>query len=110
VRFIEERGLNEFFGDDGASDLGIIVQGGNYNALLRALERLGLADAYGRSQIPLYVMNVTYPVVPSEITRFCAGKRAVLLVEEGSPTSSSRTSRRCCARPTCRPPCTARTA
>jgi indolepyruvate ferredoxin oxidoreductase alpha subunit len=85
VRFIEAHGLNEFFGDDGEGDLGIIVQGGNYNALLRALERLGLADAYGRSQIPLYVMNVTYPVVPGEITRFCAGKRAVLLVEEGQP-------------------------
>jgi len=85
VRFIEERGLNEFFDADGERDLGIIVQGGNYNALLRALERLGLADAYGRSQIPLYVMNVTYPVVPAEVTRFCAGKRAVLLVEEGQP-------------------------
>jgi indolepyruvate ferredoxin oxidoreductase alpha subunit len=85
VRFIEERGLNEFFGDDGGDELGIIVQGGNYNALLRALERLGLADVYGRTQIPLYVMNVTYPVVPGEITRFCAGKRAVLLVEEGQP-------------------------
>ena len=34
-----------------------------YNTLLRALERLGLADVYGRSQIPLYVMNVAYPVV-----------------------------------------------
>jgi len=85
VRFIAERGLNEFFGDDGRDDLGIIVQGGNYNALLRALERLGLADVYGRTQIPLYVMNVAYPVVPEEITRFCAGKCAVLLVEEGQP-------------------------
>jgi len=85
VRFIEDRGLNEFFGDDGEGELGIIVQGGNYNALLRALERLGLADAYGRSTIPLYVMNVAYPVVPGEITRFCTGKRAVLLVEEGQP-------------------------
>ena len=52
---------------------------------MRALERLGLADVYGRSKIPLYVMNVAYPVVPSEVTRFCAGKRAVLLVEEGQP-------------------------
>ena len=30
-------------------------------------------------------MNVAYPVVPAEVTRFCAGKRAVLLVEEGQP-------------------------
>ena len=56
-----------------------------YNALVRALERLGLADVYGNSKIPLYVMNVAYPVVPNEVTRFCAGKRAVLLVEEGQP-------------------------
>ena len=84
VRFIEERSLNEFFAE-GADDLGIIVQGGMYNALVRALERLGLADVYGNSRIPLYVMNVAYPVVPKEVTRFCAGKRAVLLVEEGQP-------------------------
>ena len=84
LRFIEAHGLNEFFpGSDG--ELGIIVQGGNYNALVRALERLGLADAYGRSTIPVYVMNVAYPVVPAEVTRFCAGKKAVLLVEEGQP-------------------------
>ncbi|MGZ5217784.1 MAG: thiamine pyrophosphate-dependent enzyme, partial [Caldimonas sp.] len=84
LRFIEERGLNEFFAE-GEGDIGIAVQGGNYNALVRALERLGLADVYGRSKVPLYVMNVAYPLVPAELTRFCAGKRAVLLVEEGQP-------------------------
>ena len=86
IRFIEERGLNESFaGEPGWSDLGILVQGGNYNAVVRALERLGVADVYGRSKLPIYVMNVAYPLVPSELTRFCAGKRAVLLVEEGQP-------------------------
>ena len=86
VRFIEERGLNETFaGEAGWNDLGIVVQGGNYNALARALERLGVADVYGRSKLPIYVMNVAYPLVPAELTRFCAGKRAVLLVEEGQP-------------------------
>jgi len=84
VRYVEEHRLNEFFAE-GADEIGIVVQGGNYNTLVRALERLGLADIYGRSKIPLYVMNVAYPVVPSEVTRFCAGKRAVLLVEEGQP-------------------------
>jgi indolepyruvate ferredoxin oxidoreductase alpha subunit len=84
VRFIEERGLNEFFSED-AGDLGIIVQGGSYNTMMRALERLGLADVYGNSQVPLYVMNVAYPVIDSEVVRFCRGKRAVLLVEEGQP-------------------------
>ncbi len=84
VRFIEERQLNEFFCED-ADDIGIIVQGGSYNTLLRALERLGLADVYGNTQVPLYVMNVAYPVIESEVIRFCDGKRAVLIVEEGQP-------------------------
>ncbi|HEX7440526.1 MAG TPA: indolepyruvate ferredoxin oxidoreductase subunit alpha, partial [Caldimonas sp.] len=86
LRFIEERGLNEFFaGEARFADIGIVVQGGLYNTLLRALERLGLADVYGNSQIPLYAMNVAYPVVDNEVRRFCAVKRAVLLVEEGQP-------------------------
>jgi indolepyruvate ferredoxin oxidoreductase alpha subunit len=84
VRFIEERKLNEFFAED-ADDIGIVVQGGSYNTMLRALERLGLADVYGNSKVPLYVMNVAYPVIDSEVVRFCEGKRAVLLVEEGQP-------------------------
>ena len=84
VRYIEEHRLNEFF-SEGAEDLGVIVQGGCYNTMLRALERLGLADVYGNSQVPLYVMNVAYPLIDSELQRFCAGKRAVLLVEEGQP-------------------------
>lgn len=84
VHFIEERKLNEFFSED-ADDIGIIVQGGSYNTLLRALERLGLADVYGNTQVPLYVMNVAYPVIESEVIRFCEGKRAVLIVEEGQP-------------------------
>ncbi|RPH66166.1 MAG: indolepyruvate ferredoxin oxidoreductase subunit alpha, partial [Burkholderiales bacterium] len=84
VRFIEEHGLNEFFADD-RDDIGIIVQGGHYNTLARVLERLGMADVYGNSRVPLYVMNVAYPLIDSELLRFCAGKRAVLLVEEGQP-------------------------
>jgi indolepyruvate ferredoxin oxidoreductase alpha subunit len=84
LRYIEQHGLNEFFGE-GTSDIGIIVQGGSYNTLVRVLERLGMADVYGNSLIPLYVMNVAYPVVDSEVLRFCEGKRAVLMVEEGQP-------------------------
>ena len=84
VRFIEERKLNEFFAED-ADDIGIIVQGGTYNTLVRTLERVGLSDVYGNSRLPLYVMNVAYPLVDSEVLRFCKGKRAVLVVEEGQP-------------------------
>ncbi|WP_321866711.1 indolepyruvate ferredoxin oxidoreductase subunit alpha [Paraburkholderia tropica] len=87
VKFIEERRLNEFFADDKRDwhDIGLAVQGGSYNTVLRALERLGLADVYGDSAIPLYVMNVAYPLIDSEWERFCAGKRAVLVIEEGQP-------------------------
>ncbi|MFO1319236.1 MAG: indolepyruvate ferredoxin oxidoreductase subunit alpha [Burkholderiales bacterium] len=84
VAFIREHGLNECFAAD-ARDIGIVLQGGMYNNVIRALQRLGLADAFGETQIPLYVLNVTYPLVDDEIVRFCAGKRAVLMVEEGQP-------------------------
>jgi indolepyruvate ferredoxin oxidoreductase alpha subunit len=84
VRFIEQHGLNEFF-SEAADDVGIVVQGGNYNAVIRVLCNLGLADVYGNTRIPLYVMNVAYPVIPGEVLRFCSGKRAVLLIEEGQP-------------------------
>ncbi|NMG43779.1 indolepyruvate ferredoxin oxidoreductase [Aromatoleum toluvorans] len=86
VKFIRERKLNEFFdGDDAHADLGLILQGGLYNGVIRALQLLGLADAFGNSRIPLYVMNVTYPVIDDEVLAFCATKRAVLLLEEGQP-------------------------
>ena len=84
VKFIQERGLNEVFGE-GTADIGIILQGGMYNTVARALELLGLADAFGETRVPLYVLNVTYPLIDDEIKRFCAGKRAVLMVEEGQP-------------------------
>ena len=62
-----------------------MVQGGLYNGLVRALQQFGLADAFGASEIPLLVLNVTYPLVPEEVSRFCAGKSAVLVLEEGTP-------------------------
>ncbi|MGB6487487.1 MAG: indolepyruvate ferredoxin oxidoreductase subunit alpha [Steroidobacteraceae bacterium] len=84
VGFVAERRLNDFC-DGEASDVGIVLQGGLYNNALRALELLDCADTFGASRIPLYVLNVTYPLVPEEWVRFCAGKRAVLVVEEGQP-------------------------
>jgi indolepyruvate ferredoxin oxidoreductase alpha subunit len=84
VRFIEQHRLNEFFDGD-ADDIGIVMQGGMYNTALRALEVLGLADVFGESRIPLYVLNVTYPLIDAELVRFCAGKKAILIIEEGQP-------------------------
>ncbi|HET6308723.1 MAG TPA: indolepyruvate ferredoxin oxidoreductase subunit alpha, partial [Rhodopila sp.] len=84
VDYIQAHGLNEFFGGD-LSDVGIILQGGMYNGVMRALMRMGLADIWGATRVPLYVLNVTYPLVDAEVVRFCSGKQAVLLVEEGQP-------------------------
>ncbi len=84
VNFIKENKLNEFFDGD-LEDLGLILQGGLYNGVIRALQLLGLADHFGNSRIPLYVMNVTYPVVDDEVIEFCKNKKAVLLLEEGQP-------------------------
>jgi indolepyruvate ferredoxin oxidoreductase alpha subunit len=83
-KFITENKLNEMFGPEHA-DLGIIVQGGMYNGLIRALQRLGLAQIDGTTDIPIYVLNVTYPIVRSEFEAFCAGKSHVMIVEEGQP-------------------------
>ena len=84
VEYIKAHGLNETF-EGSRNDIGLIVQGGLYNTLIRTMERLGLSDAFGNSEIPVYVLNVAYPLIDSEVTGFCSGKKAVLLVEEGQP-------------------------
>ncbi|MCF8476050.1 MAG: indolepyruvate ferredoxin oxidoreductase subunit alpha [Pseudolabrys sp.] len=82
--FIAEHKMNETIDGD-LDDVGIVVMGGLTNSVLRALERVGLADVFGASRIPIKVLNVVYPLVPDEIREFCATKRAVLVVEEGHP-------------------------
>jgi indolepyruvate ferredoxin oxidoreductase alpha subunit len=84
VQFIRERRLNELF-DGEQKELGIVCLGGLYNAVIRALQTLGLADAFGKTRIPIYCLNVTYPLVPDEIVAFSKGKKAILIVEEGQP-------------------------
>jgi indolepyruvate ferredoxin oxidoreductase alpha subunit len=84
VKFIKERKLNEVFSGE-LADVGIVLQGGMYNGVVRTLQRLGLADIWGTTRVPLYVMNVTYPLINDELVEFCNGKRSVLIVEEGQP-------------------------
>ncbi len=84
VGFIAENKLNEVFDGD-LGDVGIVLQGGLYNSVIRGLQQLDLADSFGASRVPILALNVTYPLVPDEIERFCEGKRAVLIVEEGQP-------------------------
>ncbi len=84
IDFIRDNKLNETFPGD-LGDIGIITQGGLYNSVIGALQQHGLADAFGNSRVPIFALNVTYPLVPDEISRFCAGKAAVLMVEESQP-------------------------
>jgi indolepyruvate ferredoxin oxidoreductase alpha subunit len=84
VEFIKSHKLNEIFGPANC-DVGIVMLGGMYNTTMRALQYLGLADGYGESALPLYVLNVAYPLIEDELVAFCAGKRAVLMIEEGAP-------------------------
>jgi len=84
IDFVKQHKLNEFIGPRDAK-VGIVLQGGMYNNVIRALQYLGLSDAYGRTQVPLYVMNVTYPVIEDELEAFCRDKDHVIVVEEGQP-------------------------
>jgi indolepyruvate ferredoxin oxidoreductase, alpha subunit len=84
VNFIKEKKLNEHFGPE-EGEIGIITLGGLYNGVMRGLQQLGLADVYGNSSVPIYVMNVAYPTIDDEVVDFCLGKKAVIMVEEGAP-------------------------
>ncbi|MDP9965512.1 indolepyruvate ferredoxin oxidoreductase alpha subunit [Variovorax beijingensis] len=84
VKFIQEHQLNEFVEGD-LDHIGVITLGGMSNNVLRALKNLEQADLFGNTRVPLYVLNVAYPLVEEEVIRFCQDKRAVLMVEEGQP-------------------------
>ena len=83
-KYIAEHKLNEMFVGD-VGDVGLVVQGGLYNGLMRALRLLGLADDFGNCRIPIYVLNAVYPLVPDEINSFAKNKTALLVIEEGQP-------------------------
>src|SRR6185503_12568479 len=83
-KYIAKHKLNEIF-DGPEQAVGIIVQGGLYNGLMRALRLLGLADDFGASRISIYVLNAVYPLVPDEIASFSGTKAAILVIEEGQP-------------------------
>ncbi|MBC7802997.1 MAG: indolepyruvate ferredoxin oxidoreductase subunit alpha [Candidatus Parcubacteria bacterium] len=83
-KYIVEHKLNEIFEGD-VDDVGLIVQGGLYNGLMRALRLLGLADDFGGSCIPIYVLNVVYPIVPDEVASFAGSRKALFVLEEGQP-------------------------
>ena len=84
IDYIREHKLNENFGPE-KGRVGIICQGGLYNSVIRALQRLGLANIYGDCDVPFRVLNVTYPLVDDEVLSFARDKHSVLVIEEGHP-------------------------
>jgi len=86
-RFVVEHAINEVIDGDATDlrELGLIVQGGLTHTLLRAMSEAGMTDASGRPRLALLVLNCVYPLVPEQITAFCSGRSAVLVLEEGQP-------------------------
>ncbi len=84
IDYIRTHKLNEHFGPE-TGKVGIVCQGGLYNGVTRALQRLGLATLHGDSDIPMYVLNVTYPLVDDELLAFAKDKDCILVIEEGHP-------------------------
>lgn len=83
-KYIRDHNLNEVF--DGPQDnVGIIVLGGLYNNLVRALKLAGVSDIFGNTRVPIYVLNVAFPLVEDEVIEFCSGKTSVIILEEGNP-------------------------
>jgi indolepyruvate ferredoxin oxidoreductase alpha subunit len=88
-RYVIDHALNEILdGDD--RELGIVMQGGQWNTTIRGLAELGVSDIYGRSAVPLLVLNCLHPLVPEQLIGFMRGKRRILVVEEGMPNFIER--------------------
>ena len=89
LEYIRTHALNEVFGPQSqsakAAKIGLVCQGGLYNTVIRSLQRLGLSNLYGDTDVPLYVLNVTYPLVEEEFLAFAGGKTDILVIEEGYP-------------------------
>jgi indolepyruvate ferredoxin oxidoreductase, alpha subunit len=83
-QFILDHQINEIL-PGRHSAIGIIVQGGLTSNLIRALQKLNLADASGNASIPLLILNAVYPLVPEQIAQFCSNMQAVVVIEEGQP-------------------------
>ena len=83
-RFIVEHGINEHHAGD-RGRVGIVLQGGVWGTVMRALRLLGAADAFGNTDLPLLILNAVFPLVPEQIASFLEDKDHVLVVEEGQP-------------------------
>src|SRR5258705_13102612 len=88
-RYIVEHRLNEHIPGP-ESHVGLIMQGGLWNTVARGLHVLGLGDVYGRTPVPMLILNALHPLVPEELIGFLRGKSHVFVVEEGMPNYIER--------------------
>jgi len=88
-RYIVEHRLNEHI-PGAESRLGLVMQGGLWNTVARGLNVLGLGDVYGRTPVPMLILNALHPLVPEELIGFLRGKSHVFVVEEGMPNYIER--------------------
>ncbi|GIS24424.1 MAG: hypothetical protein CM15mP125_1110 [Gammaproteobacteria bacterium] len=54
------------------------------------LQRQGLADVYGDTDVPIYCLNVAYPLIPNELVQFWRAKSRCWCSRRVSPSTSSR--------------------
>ena len=109
VNFIREQKLNEVL-RAGEADVGIILQGGMYNGVIRALQQLGLSDAYGNTRRPALCAERHLSAGRRRGRRLlCRTSPPWWWWRKASPNSSSRRSTPCCAGGTSTPASPART-
>ncbi len=84
LQFIKDNALNEHIVGE-KNDIGIIVLGGLFNNLNRALTAYNLSDHLGNINISTFVLNVAYPLHTEEIVDFCKDKKGILVIEEAQP-------------------------
>ena len=98
-----EHKLNEMFDGD-AADIGIVLQGGMYNSVAaRARAARPRRRLRQRPRVPLYVLNVTYPLIDDEVVALLR-RQARGADRRGRPARVHRAgaSTRSCAAPTSR--------
>jgi len=72
------------------ADIGIIVMGGLTNSVLRALERMGLADIFGDSRVPLRCSTLSIRWCQRKSANSASANAPCWWSRKDRPTTSSR--------------------
>ena len=91
-KFIREQKLNERDPRRSRRDRHHRYRRADQWSVLRALARLDLADLFGVSRVPIYVLNVVYPLVPEEVASSAPASAPCWWSRKARPTTSSRRS------------------